>query len=224
MSSSMKKKKQHRLKSLGQGAGAVTVNESFAAIDFLKRKFEELLKGVDLCVSAKVITPALILVYSGIDVAGWLYAIDPASRTGPRFIAWVTRYLLPAGELDVTARELYGARCGLLHNFGAESYVHKPNSGVRKIQYAWGTSSAADLIELAKIVEMDAENTAIKVEELISAFRVAVAHFFDDAATDPQIARTLVTRSAKVLGSRSNDDVQELLRWGKALVGEPRSK
>jgi hypothetical protein len=191
------------------------------AIDFLKQKFEELLMGAELCIHAKLISPALVLVYSGIDVAGGLYASDPAAQVGARFTDWATRYLLPAAapEFEASAQDLYGARCGLLHNFSSESNQSR-RGDARKVQYAWGDSSASTLIEMAKVAELEKQHTAIQVEELIAAFRKGLVRFFDDAAADSEIAQRLATRSNKVLGPMSEDDGQELLRWGKALRGD----
>ena len=111
--------------------------------------------GAELCIHAKLISPALVLVYSGIDAAGGLYASDPAAPVGARFIDWVTRYLLPATpKLEASAQDLYGARCGLLHNFSSESNLSR-RGGARQVQYAWGNSSAATLIEMAKVAEMN---------------------------------------------------------------------
>lgn len=194
--------------------------EPIRAMDFLKQKFEELLLGAELCIAAKLISPALVLVYSGIDVAGWLYASDSKAKTRIRFEMWVVRYLLPAGTgLGVSASDLYGARCGLLHNFGAESDLSRRGE-VRQIQYAWGASSAETLIEMAKTVKMEKQHTAIKVENLVAAFRSGLARFFEDAAADPQIASRLEARSGKVFGARSDSEMNELLSWGKELLGD----
>jgi hypothetical protein len=194
--------------------------ETSEAIDYLKQRFGELLTGTEVCVRAKLFSPALVLVYSGIDVAGWLYASDPTTRTGPRFTKWVTQYLLPAGpELEVSAQELYGARCGLLHNFSSESHLSRQGK-VRQIQYTWGSKSAETLIEITKIVNMDKQHTVIKVEELIAAFRAGLSRFFEDAAADPQIGERLVMRSGKVIGQMSKAHVEELLRFRKELLGD----
>jgi hypothetical protein len=52
----------------------------------LRQKFEEVLTAAALYVQNKLATPALILIYSGIDVAGWLYASNPAEQTNTRFV------------------------------------------------------------------------------------------------------------------------------------------
>ncbi len=192
----------------------MNVSELSEAIAFLKQKFDELLTVAESCVRDKVTTPALVLIYSGIDVAGWLYAGDPRASPKARFTKWVTRYLLPAEALPVSALELYGARCGLLHNFGSESDLSRRGK-VRQIQYARGSSSRETLIEMARNVKMEKQHTALKVEELITAFRTGLARFFEDAAANPKMARTLIERSAKVLGPMSEEDAQSLLRLSR---------
>ncbi|MGC2441753.1 hypothetical protein [Candidatus Binatus sp.] len=195
------------------------------AILFLRQKFEELLTAAELCVHNKLATPALILVYSGIDVAGWLYASNPAEQTNIRFVAWVNRYLLHAGAaLEVSALELYGARCGLLHNFSSESDLSRKDGDIRKVHYAWGNSRAETLIEMARLAKLDGQNTAINVGELISAFRTGLTRFFEEATADPKIAQALETRWVKVFGTMSEGDAQELLEWGKSLLANPLPK
>jgi len=91
----------------------------------------------EFCVQARATTPALVLIYSAIDVVGWLYAANPSASTGPRFTSWVAKYLLPAVNLDCSSRELYGARCGIVHNFSTESDLSRKGE-VRQIVYLVG--------------------------------------------------------------------------------------
>src|SRR6185295_5604635 len=88
-----------------------------------QRLYENLMslsKGVDACLDNKLIGPALILIYSAIDTAGWLDSNDQSS-TRNSFIDWTNRYLLSTGALSCTALDLYAARCGLLHTFTPNS-------------------------------------------------------------------------------------------------------
>src|SRR5208337_128888 len=120
--------------------------------------------------------------------------------------------------------ELYGARCGLLHNFSSESGPSRKDGKIRKVHYAWGNSRAETLIEMARLAKLDGQNTAINVEDLISAFRTGLTFFFEEAAADPKIALALQTRWVKVFGTMSEGDAQELLEWGKSLLEKPPAK
>src|SRR5437764_14091045 len=81
----------------------------------------DLIRAVRLCLAQHLPLPALMLLYAGIDTAGWLAADDPKAPVGQRFTEWVDRYLLPRTTLKVTALELYAARCAVLHTMTARS-------------------------------------------------------------------------------------------------------
>ena len=53
---------------------------------------------------------------------------------GKDFIAWCDRYIRFSGSEQVTGRELYSARCGMVHTFGVESNLTR-DKNVRKIGY-----------------------------------------------------------------------------------------
>src|ERR1035437_9893535 len=182
----------------------------------IEEKFQKLLWVAEACVGARIITPALVLVYSGIDAAGWLYSANPNAASWVRFTAWVSKYLLPAGNLGCTPLELYGARCGIVHNFTSESNLSKEGK-VRQIIYAWGASSIDTLREMSAITKME-DFTEVKVEGLIASFRQGLAHFFEDAAANPKIAARLAERSGKILGPMSDGDGKALLKWVKDRI------
>ena len=87
----------------------------------VEEKFAQLLVIAEKCVRERATTPALILIFSAIDVAGWLSAVSPSASPRSRFTGWVARYLLPFSNLDCSAIELFAARCGIVHNFSSES-------------------------------------------------------------------------------------------------------
>jgi len=90
--------------------------------------------GIDACIQKKLTAPALILIYSGIDTAGWLDSSeDYATRTS--FMDWVDAYLLKAKPLQCTAMDLYAARCGLLHTFTPDSKLTSaiPGTGLKSV-------------------------------------------------------------------------------------------
>jgi hypothetical protein len=113
------------------------------------KNFSPVLQVIEHAIQSNLDTPALILTYSCIDVAGWIDSQEPyASRS--TFMGWVDRYLLPCKPLPCTAADLYSARCGLLHTLVAESAMTEKGKA-RMVFYAWRPAPIAPLELLAKV-------------------------------------------------------------------------
>src|SRR5258708_6288397 len=156
----------------------------------LEQKFAQLLRIVDMCVQVRATTPALVLIYYAIDVAGWI--------AGQRFTAWVSKYRLPGSNLDCSPRELYGARNGIVHNFSSESDASREGK-LRQIVYSWGKADIETLRAMTKIMNLDldvpnttakgvkAKFTSVILEDLIAAFRAGLMRFFKEAESDERL-------------------------------------
>ena len=87
--------------------------------------------------------PCLVLLYSGIDAAA---SQEPAAGkgVGERFEKWVDRYMLKGKPLPCTARELYAARCAVVHTFTPDSDLSKAGKA-RVVAYAYGKAEVMKL-------------------------------------------------------------------------------
>ncbi|MGA3228702.1 MAG: hypothetical protein ABSD51_02040 [Candidatus Binatus sp.] len=196
----------------------------------VEEKFAQLLVIAEKCVRERATTPALILIYSAIDVAGWLSAANPSAKPSSRFTGWVTKYLLPSSNLDCSPIELYAARCGIVHNFSSESDLNRQNRrSVRQIVYSWGNADFDTLRAMTQIVNLDlptpsavqgrtAKYISIKVEDLISSFREGLIRFFAESKSDERLAARIQERSGKVLTHMSKAHADELLDWTRRLL------
>jgi hypothetical protein len=106
-----------------------------------------LLTAVELCIHQKLDTPALVLMYSSIDIAAWVHS-DRRYTNQTEFKEWVNKYLLAANPLPCSAEDLYSARCGLLHNLSSDSQM-TDRQRARPIWYAWKPAPLAPLQKLA---------------------------------------------------------------------------
>jgi hypothetical protein len=61
------------------------------------------------CYQQNLITPALMLLYCGIDIAAWLWTRQDSTPVSRRFIEWTSKYLLPRSALECHAVDLDGA-------------------------------------------------------------------------------------------------------------------
>lgn len=192
----------------------------------LERAFGQLLEAIDLCVAHKLNVPALTLVYSTIDIAGWLHGTEK-QKVGDRFTEWVDKYLLPGSNLKCNALTLYGARCGVVHSFSPESDL-SASGKVLKIAYAWKPSLASELEELVAAnlemlrqrgVEEDPNDyfVAVQGEDLVEALRKGVTTFLEDINLNPEKAAATYAK-AKLFGELSPETARDMLSQAEALI------
>src|SRR5437870_4084436 len=97
----------------------------------LESSLTQVVVSTERMIQTKMYLPALILIYAGIDTAGWLASAKPSVEVRCRFCRWVERWLLPAKPLGCTALDLYGARCGILHTFTSDSDLSRQGKARR---------------------------------------------------------------------------------------------
>jgi hypothetical protein len=151
--------------------------------------FEEnviaLLESVEDCLAKRRLLPCLILVYSGIDI---ISSLEPGRASGSAFMAWADKYLLKDALLACTPSDLYGARCGILHTFSAESGMSRKGQA-RQIVYAWGNAKTEQLASTSK--ELGRNDCVIHIRELINAFRVGLANYLEEVMEDDSRSQKL---------------------------------
>ena len=62
-----------------------------------------LVDAVEMCLEKRFMMPALILIYSGIDIVGGLAREESDRNRKEDFTNWVDRYMLPDPALDVSS-------------------------------------------------------------------------------------------------------------------------
>ena len=137
--------------------------------------------AIKTCIEARLILPALVLIYAGLDIVASIER-PPGGKVGPSFTSWIDRYVLKDHQLPCTATELYAARCGILHTLTPESeLVHTGKA--RRIVYAWGSADSADLQETAcRMTRSDI--VVLHVEDLRWAFLEGTKSWFQEIYTD----------------------------------------
>ena len=128
----------------------------------------ELLSAIHLLWEKHLIAPSLILLYSTIDIMAWLDRPEGKHDvTRADFISWVDAFMLPGSGLPCSSRDLYSARCAILHSYSAESRQTR-HGLARLLFYAWGT---ADSAKLQRLIEAEGSTNAVAVqlEDLILA-------------------------------------------------------
>lgn len=155
------------------------------------QNLREMLSAIDDCLKAERQLPALILMYSLVDGLSWAESGD--TNTKSRFEGWVTRWLLPhlpQSKPQITATDLYAARCALLHTGTGISDLVKSKKA-KRIMYAWGGAKTEILERAIEVTESQAGHAAIHCSKLFTAIRKGMKGFVDSAEDDPQLKSRL---------------------------------
>ena len=184
----------------------------------LRQCFNQLSEGIKVCIEKDLTTPSLILIYSAIDIAGWLNSENPGEPVKNRFISWVERYLLPAKELKCSAIELYGARCGLVHSLSPESDVSKKGAA-RKIIYSSRTNKPDELQEMIMLAKIS-DYIPVKVEDLFEAYCQGLDVFLKELLADPSKAANVYDKATSIFITLTDQERKDLIQWGKTLLGQ----
>jgi len=173
----------------------------------LYKNLMKLVAGIETCIEKKLTIPALVLIYSAIDTAGWLDS-EKAFATRRSFINWTENYLLLAKPLECKAIDLYAARCGLLHTLTPDSQL-SGDGKARRISYAWGPAKAQDIPRLFDLPNNN--ETYVHVEELYEALRLGLLAFTDDMETDSVRSSRVLTKAKQFFSEWSIESAEELI-------------
>ena len=137
------------------------------------KTYIDLLESIDDSIKKERIVPGLILLYSGIDSFSSL--ADRGNGTGRKvFKDWVKKWMLDKYPLNSNEVDIYSARCGLLHQQVSESDLTAEKKA-KEIYYVWGNASVKFLQDTIDNSNKRDSVVAVKVEELVSAFRNGLA-------------------------------------------------
>lgn len=157
--------------------------------NYMKKRFDNLLKAAEICDREGLDMPALILLYSLIDSLAWVVYEEELSKVGERFEKFCDEFVLPGSGLPCSAKELYSARCSSLHLLGWESNLTK-HKGVRALFYSYqdtdleSAQRVADLIFPGKFV-------GIRALSLHAAIKAAIDRVIKQSRQDSKLEERL---------------------------------
>lgn len=123
---------------------------------------------------------AVILTFSGIDTMAYLGMPAEQLEVAPRdFIAWCERYIRFDGQEQLTGLDLYGARCGIVHAYGAISRTSR-SGRCRHVVYRYRKDGAPVLFR----PDVDPTLVIVSTEALVEAFFGGVDRFLVDLFRD----------------------------------------
>ena len=160
-------------------------------LDVLRNNIKTLISAIEDCRDRKQILPCITLIYCGIDIVASLEK-NKGEGTASAFQRWTNNYLLPEKIFGCSSKDLYGARCGVVHTFSSASDYSRIGKA-RQIIYAWGKASANDLQRIAKTIKRN--DIVIHLDELITSYKNGVNNFFSELSKDPERVK-MVTNNA----------------------------
>ena len=170
-------------------------------------ELEKLVTAIRLCINNNLHGPALILIYSTIDILATL-GRDTKHRHVKKddFLQWVEKHLLPDSDLDCSAIDLYGARCGILHSYSPASNLSDLGSA-KMLIHVWGSDSEAEFLK--PVEKTEPQNVlVIHVEKLFTALIEGIIKF----RANFQDVELLEKRSNEMSGNWAISDIQKHLQ------------
>jgi len=169
----------------------------------------KLFDAIERCIEHKLELPTLILIYSGIDIAGWLAALESESTVRENFTKWVDQYINPEANLGCSALDLYSARCAILHTYTPDSRL-TDRGKANQIAYAWGDAILSDLRDS---IGRSGWNSlvAVHLSDLFRKYKAGMIEFIREASEDPSSAPLFAERSKKVFSNLSKEEIKEYL-------------
>ncbi|MGO4500060.1 hypothetical protein AB4114_29720 [Paenibacillus sp. 2RAB27] len=169
----------------------------------------EIIKSIELILENKLIQPTLILIYSGIDIVASLTV--PIKRDVQRkdFEEWVNKYMVPHFDKPLTAKDIYAARCAVLHTMKAESKLSKEGQA-SQIYYVHGDKKEEELQFYVDL--LGDSHKVIHIEKLLKYFRMGIADMFENLDKDENLLINMKNRSRVILSNTSLTEFEKYLK------------
>jgi hypothetical protein len=162
---------------------------------------------IDFSISKGYAIPSLILIYTIIDSYSWLCDTNNTKSVSKRFTDWVDTWLLPTRYPKCTARDLYAARCGILHSLTSDS--DKSNRGfAKKLVYSWGDANEDDLNKTLAGIGKNGERIVVHLNKLIDALKIAGSKSFEYIMSKPELKTAFETKASSLFSELSKERVQ----------------
>lgn len=160
-------------------------------------------QAIEVCLQNHLRMPALILIYSGIDIFASLgRPADKDNATRKDYIEWCENYIIPQGKISCSGVDLYAARCGVVHTYTMESSLSEEGKA-KQIVYAWGNRKPDDLQEV--IDKVGFTQRVIHIDILAEVFREGASIFLSELDSDPERAELVVSRAGKLFRDQPDE-------------------
>lgn len=149
-----------------------------------------IVNDIHVCLKNNAPTGAIILTYCAMDTMAFLYMAEGKQNVVQAdFKNWIDKYMQTDAKqpYQYNAEDLYGARCGIVHTYGAESDLSR-KSKCKRIGYA------ANCLEHFYDPAKQDDVVILSVELFIRDFYDAIDNFLADIDKDEGLRRRVETR------------------------------
>jgi hypothetical protein len=166
-------------------------------LQYLVTAIDKQREAIALCLEKRCIVQGVTLIYIGIDNLAFACISDGTDATRSDFCVFVERFFGPEQKLGCTPLEIYGARCGLLHTYSADSKLFRQKK-VRRIVYSWGNT---DPVVANQIFSLDGWTSmhCVSAEALQTAYDDSVSRVVALMSDDEKFYRRLEKRAGQFL-------------------------
>lgn len=151
-------------------------------------------RGIEVTVANGCYGSAVVLMYSGMDSMAYLAMPDGQTDvTGKDFIDWADRYIKFPCKDQLTAADLYGARCAMVHTYGVYSKMSREGKS-RLIGYM-----DKSVPEVRYNPAVNKQLVLVSVPALAEAFFQGIDRFLVDVFSDKARAPIVEARMRNLI-------------------------
>lgn len=182
------------------------VKNNSADFDVLEKNLNNITKSIELCLNAKLQISSLVLLYSGIDIMGWLNRpVSKYHKPKEDFIRWVDDYLLPNPNIKCKAIDLYAARCAIINSYSFSSELSKKGEA-KEICYSWGKANV-ELLQNDLDRRYKNPAIAIHINDFLEAFKEGIEKFKLSIKNDKEKEKIVCDRANKYFFVNMSSDI-----------------
>jgi len=153
-------------------------------------------RGIKVAIKNGCYGSAVILIYAGIDAMAYLnMPSNQEDVTRDDFVDWADRYIQFPCEEQLAGLDLYGARCGMLHNYSAFSRLTREDK-CRNVGYV--DKSVPEVIFNPKVSD---SLVLVSLDALAAAFFKGIDQFLIDLFSNEEKAPVAEERLKKLVHS-----------------------
>jgi len=169
----------------------------------LGARFNEFTICIKMLLDNNHTLPSLILIYSAVDVFASLTRPENQPDTdGNHFKNWAQTYMIVPSSLPITAEDLWGARCGLLHTHTPSS-KNSRHGKAREIAYYRARNPTAQmqrtLDATLKVVQAKGK-LPLNADALYGSLEEGIGPFIADIERDPALEKRVFQHCSKIFG------------------------
>jgi len=155
--------------------------------------------------------PALLLLYSFIDICASLANADPHTKLPDRFKSYLKTHALCRWSL-FSPDDLWAARCSLLHAYSPFGDHTKKRNGAKPIfYYAW--PEKPDTLEMLLQSRGQKNFVIVDVKQIKSIALSAFNSLFRELEEDPTLEATVASNAKQLLRMIHDIHIEQFMEW-----------